>query len=103
MTPVSARIGLVLNGLSLLASIPVWVMARAAASWSGGSENWDALFLFLWGGGILAAQAAVMLGGLVLVLCNLRKWTRREKWIMAASLPLPVISTLLAFACSSPR
>ena len=98
----SAITSKILNTIALFASIPVWVMARKAAVWSGGSENWDALFLFLFGGGVLIAQIIILLAGLIMLIFNIKKWTRRDKWICATTLPLPVISTLLAFVHSSP-
>ena len=87
---------------ALLASVAVWALARKAAVWSGGSENWDALFLFVFGGGVMVVQVVIALAGLILFLCNIKKWTRREKWVCGATIPLPVISSLLAFAHSSP-
>ena len=98
----SAVVCAVLNAAALCASIPVWVMARKAAVWSGGSENWDAFFLFLFGAGVLVVQVTIALVGLALLLCNIKSWTRREKWVCAVLLPLPSISSLLAFAHSSP-
>jgi hypothetical protein len=77
-------------------------MARKAAVWSGGSENWDAYFLFIVGGGVLIIQIVIALTFLIVTICKFKKWTRREKWICVVTLPLPVISTLLAFAHSSP-
>ena len=98
----SAIASKILNTIALLASIPVWFMARKAAVWSSGSENWDALFLFLFGGGVLIAQVIILLAGLIMLIFNIKKWSRRDKWICTTTLPLPVISTLLAFVHSSP-
>ena len=98
----SATASAIVNIIAFLASIPVWIMARKAAVWSGGSENWDALFLSLFGGGVLIVQVLIALGFLVVLICKFKKWTQREKWVCAIMLPLPVLSTLLAFAHSSP-
>lgn len=98
----SATACVIVNAIALLASVPVWFMARKAAVWSGGSENWDALFLFLFGGGILITQALIALVFLIVLIRKFKKWTKREGWICAVALPLPVLSTLLAFAHSSP-
>lgn len=93
----SATICVILNVMLLLGSIPVWIMARKAAVWSGSSENWDAFFLSLVGWGILIVQVVIALVVLVVLLCKFKEWTRRETWICTAMLPLPVVSTLLAF------
>ena len=98
----SATVCVLMSIIALLVSIPVWVMARKAAVWSGGSENWDAYLLFVIGGGILIFQALIALAFLIVSICMFKKWTRCEKWACVATLPLPVISTLLAFVYSSP-
>ena len=94
----SATTCALLNVMALLASIPVWIMARKAALWSGGSENWDAFFLSLVGWGILIIQVVIALLVLIVLPYRFKGWTRREKWICLATLPLPAVSTLLAFA-----
>jgi hypothetical protein len=43
----------------MLASIPVWITARKAAAWSGGSKNRHSHYLFIVGCGILAVQAVM--------------------------------------------
>lgn len=98
----SARACTIVNAIALLASVPVWIMARKVAVLSGGSENWDDFFVFLFGAGVLIIQAIIVLILLIILIRNFKKWTRREKWICVVALPLPVISTLLALAHSSP-
>ena len=101
-THASDRACTIVNAIALLASVPVWIMARKAAVRSGGSENWDAFFVFLFGTGVLIIQAIIVLILLIILFRSFKKWTRREKWICVVALPLPLISTLLALAHSSP-
>lgn len=102
VTHASATACIIVNAIAFLTSVPVWIMARKAAVWSGGSENWDALYLFLFGAGVLIIQIIIALAFLVVLIRKFKKWTKRERWICAVTLLLPVLSTLLAFAYSSP-
>ncbi|THB71657.1 MAG: hypothetical protein D6E12_00855 [Desulfovibrio sp.] len=98
MSGMTAKHCAVVSGLSLAASLPVWILAFKAASWSGDDRNLDAFRTSFLGLGTLIGQLLVALMLLAVLILMHKGWSRFQRVSCALLLPAPILSTLLAMA-----